>query len=95
MFVGVLRVELYMPSTRSLKEKRKEIKSVKERIRNNFNVSVSEIDGNDLWQRAVLGISVTGKDFIHIQKVVDRITEFLERNWSHLILEVSTDFIKV
>lgn len=95
MFIGVLKVELYIPSIRSLKEKRKEIKSMKEKIRNNFNVSVSEVDGNDLWQRAVLGISVTGRDFTHIQSVVDRITEFLEKNWSHLILEISADFIKV
>ena len=95
MIVGVLKVELYIPSARSLKEKRRELRSIKERLRSNFNVSVSEVDNHDLWQRASLGISVTGADYAHLQEVADRILEFLERYWSHLILEVTTDFIKV
>ncbi len=95
MIVGVLRVELYMPYARSLKEKRKVLRSIKDRLRGSFNVSVSEVDNHDLWQRASLGISVTGSDYAHLQEIVDRMLEFLERYWSHLILEVSSDFFKV
>ncbi len=94
MIVGVIRVELYLPSVRSLKEKRKEIKSIKERLRNNFNISVAEIGNNDLWQRGSLGVALTGRDTSFIQESIDRIVDFIERNWSHLILEISTDIIK-
>jgi len=95
MIVGVIRVELYIPFARSLKEKRKEVRSIKERLRRSFNLSISEVDNHDLWQRATLGISVTGRDYAHLQEVVDKILDFLEKNWAHLIHEVSSDFIKL
>ena len=55
MIVGLLTLELYLPEADSLKAKRMIIKSLKDRIKNKFNVSIAEVDGNDLWQRSVLG----------------------------------------
>jgi uncharacterized protein YlxP (DUF503 family) len=51
MIVGLLTLELYLFEAQSLKEKRIIIKSLKDRIKNKFNVSVAEVDANDLWQR--------------------------------------------
>jgi Uncharacterized protein conserved in bacteria len=62
MFVGVLQVELYIPGSGSLKAKRRVVRSLKDRIRANFNVSVSEVDAQDKWQRAVVGIACIGSD---------------------------------
>ncbi len=95
MIVGVIRVELFIPGANSLKSKRKEIKSIKDRIRSNFNASVSEIDNQDLWQRGSLGIAVTGSDVRFVQETLDRIKSFLEKNWSHLLLELSSDIFDV
>jgi uncharacterized protein YlxP (DUF503 family) len=95
MIVGIVVIELYLPFSRSLKEKRKEIRSIKEKLRSNFNVSVAEIDNQNLWQRASLGISIAGSDTLHLQESVDKIIEFIERNWSHLLLEVRRDMLKV
>ncbi|HDI52354.1 DUF503 domain-containing protein [candidate division KSB1 bacterium] len=67
MMVAVCQIELYIPGCTSLKEKRFALKSVKTRIRNKFNVSVSEIDKNDKWQRATLGIAFICND----RKIID------------------------
>jgi len=95
MIVGVLRVELYIHGAGSLKEKRKELRSIKDRLRKNFNVSVAEIGNQDLWNRGSLGIAIAGSDSAFVQETVDRIREFLERNWPHLILEVGSEVFRV
>ncbi len=55
MIIGLLTLELHLPESTSLKSKRFIIKSLKDRIKNKFNVSIAEVDANDLWQRSVLG----------------------------------------
>lgn len=57
MFVGALRVELYLPDCGSLKEKRKVIKSIIDKARSRFNVAVAEVDKHDLWQVSSLGFT--------------------------------------
>lgn len=54
MHLALLMVEIHIPSSLSLKEKRMVIKSIKDRIRKKFNVSVSEVDYQDKWQRSVM-----------------------------------------
>jgi len=95
MLVGVLVIELYIPDSGSLKEKRKEIKSIKDRLRSNFNVSVSEIDKQDLWQRGSIGVAIAGSDASYIRETMDKIENFLERNWSHLLLEIRGDVLSL
>ena len=56
MHVGVMRLILEIPGARSLKDKRQAVRSVKDRLRNTFNVAVAEIDSTDLWQRATIGV---------------------------------------
>lgn len=55
MIVGLLTLELHLPESNSLKSKRFIIRSLKDKIKNKFNVSIAEVDANDLWQRSVLG----------------------------------------
>ncbi len=95
MIVGVLFVELYFPGVSSLKGKRRELRSMKDRIRKSFNVSVSEVDNHDLWQRGSLGIAIAGGDTAVVQETMDRIRSFIERNWSHLLLDLRGEIIKV
>jgi uncharacterized protein YlxP (DUF503 family) len=56
MNVGLCIVEIHLSATHSLKEKRRVLRRLKDRLRSRFNVSVAEIDHQDLWQRATLGI---------------------------------------
>jgi uncharacterized protein YlxP (DUF503 family) len=57
MIVGVCVIDLFLAESGSLKSKRQVLRAIKDRIRRSFNVSVSEIDYHDLWQRSTLGVA--------------------------------------
>ncbi len=61
-FVCLVQIELHLPQNRSLKEKRKDLKSLKDRVRKRFGASVAETDHHDLWQRASLTAALVGRD---------------------------------
>ena len=58
MFVGIVRIELHIPGSSSLKDKRSVVQGLKERIRQRVHAAVAEVDHQDLWQRAALGVAV-------------------------------------
>jgi len=60
MVVGICTLVIHLPFSRSLKDKRRVIKSLKDRLRGRHNISLMEVDAQDLWQRAVLGIAAVG-----------------------------------
>jgi uncharacterized protein YlxP (DUF503 family) len=78
MIVGAAVIELHVHGSQSLKEKRGVVRSVVQRLRNRFNVSVAEIGGQDTWQRAVLGIAATGNDRSYVRGQLNRALEFVE-----------------
>lgn len=73
-------VQLLLPESRSLKDKRQVLKSLKERIGNRFEVSVAEVDHNELWQRGTLGIAVVSNTTQHANEVLSRVVNFIERD---------------
>jgi uncharacterized protein YlxP (DUF503 family) len=79
MVVGVLEIVLRLPEAQSLKEKRRVIKSLVTRIRNRFNVSVSEIDNQDRWQLATIAVAHVGSDKAFSNQVLDQVLNFSER----------------
>ena len=62
MPVGLLTLELHLPYAHSLKEKRLVIRKLQDRLRARFNVSVSELDYQDLWQRSLIGVAAVASD---------------------------------
>jgi len=78
MVVGVCRVELYIPESNSLKAKRKVIKSLKDRIRQKFNVTVAEIELQDLWQRTILGVAAISNDKKQVDIILTKVISFIE-----------------
>ncbi len=77
MIIGACRVELHIPTAHSLKEKRHVVKSVVARLHNQFNVSAAEVEHQELWQRAVLGIAVVTNDGQHADEVLSRVVNFI------------------
>lgn len=77
MLVGVFRVELFIPDSGSLKSKRFVLSSIKKRIRNKFNVSVSEIGNNSKWQIITLGIAIISNERKFIDQNVNGIIKML------------------
>ncbi|MFQ5705921.1 MAG: DUF503 domain-containing protein [bacterium] len=78
MLIGVCRIELFVPNSSSLKAKRFVLTSIKKRIHNKFNVSVSEVDSHDKWQRVTLGLSMVSNERKHIDAIVSEILKFIE-----------------
>ena len=77
MIVGTLRIRLLLRQARSLKDKRQVVKSIKDRLRNGFNVSVAEIDALDNKQLAVLGIAMVSNEAHHLKTALGQIVESL------------------
>ncbi len=73
MFIGVCTIELHVPDSGSLKTKRQSLRSLKDRIRSKFNVSVAEIADNDLWQKASLAVAAVSNDKAHLNQTMDHV----------------------
>jgi uncharacterized protein len=79
VIIGILTVELEIAGADSLKEKRKVLNRVKERVRNKFNVSISEIEGHDLWNYAVLGVVIATNEQKFANQVLCKVVDLVEQ----------------
>ncbi|MCL5265418.1 MAG: DUF503 domain-containing protein [Chloroflexi bacterium] len=79
MFIGVGKVKLRLPENHSLKGKRHVLKSVMGRVRNEFGVSIAEVESQDLWQVAQLGVCYVSNDAQHAMEVISKVVSFIER----------------
>ena len=89
MIVGAAIVEIRIHGSHSLKEKRGVVRSIAQRVRNRFNVSVAEVGGQDTWQYAELGLCATGSDRERVRGLIERTLNFIEE--LHLAEVIHTD----
>ncbi len=80
MVIGVCTLTLHIPESHSLKAKRRVIKSITARVRNQFNVSIAEVDANDVWQSAVLGIACVSKDAAYAHGLLERVVQTISNS---------------
>jgi uncharacterized protein YlxP (DUF503 family) len=80
MTVGTLEMTLVFRGCRSLKEKRRALKPIKEGLRSRFNISVAEIDSQDLYQKAVLAVAAVGTDRRFVESVLTQVGNFVRRS---------------
>jgi uncharacterized protein YlxP (DUF503 family) len=85
--VGVLKVDIHIPQSRSLKEKRSVLLRIKDRVKNTFNVSISEVDNHDKWQLASFGIACIANDKKHIDALLCRVKHFIEKERAIMITD--------
>jgi uncharacterized protein YlxP (DUF503 family) len=79
VFVGVLQVELSIPGAYSLKEKRHVLKGLLERLRRDFGVAAAEVDRQDVWNSAVVGVAFVSNDARHAESHLRRVANSLEK----------------
>ncbi len=91
MLIGVLTVRLYAPWVHSLKEKRMEVQSLKNRIQNRFNVSVAEADAQDVHQTIVIGIAAIAADAAQADSILDHIINFIEEGSQAEIIQMERE----
>jgi len=78
MVIGVCQVVLLLHDNFSLKGKRQVLRSLVQRARQRFNISMAEVDDHDLWQKAVLGFCAVGNDRQKVNSVLDQVVNFIE-----------------
>lgn len=86
MHVGVSKIKLRLIGNRSLKGKRRIINSLCSRVRSKFNVSIAEVDDNDFWGLATLGITYAGNSFSHVEQVMSNVINFIELNRQDVVI---------
>ena len=84
MNTGICKIKLHLPENQSLKAKRKVIKSIISRLRSQYNISVAEVDHQDLWQLATLGISCVSNNNQHVDEILTKVLNFIVHNYPEL-----------
>jgi uncharacterized protein YlxP (DUF503 family) len=92
MIVGVCTIELRIRESRSLKTKRQVIKSITSRVKNNFNVAIAEVDYQDKWQRALLGVAVVSTAMDHANGTLNKVVNFVESMYLAELLDYHIEF---
>ena len=93
MVVGIAIITLRLHDCRSLKGKRKVVKSMISRLRNNFNISAAEVGSNDIYQRAEIGFSLVGNDSALINSKIDKIFNMAEDLGLAEVIETEMEII--
>ena len=94
MVVGVERIELFFPHPNSLKAKRQILKSLMQKLETSFKkISLAEVDGHDLWQTAIIGISVVGRDQKFVDSKLTSIINFIQKDGNLELIKAEIDFI--
>ena len=93
MIIGVLHIELFIPESESLKMKRFAIKSIKDRLRNRFNVSVAEIDNTDKWQRSSLGVVAISNEPKHVESILGNVMNLINGDGRVEVIDSTVHFI--
>jgi len=86
MHIGVCTIELQLPGNDSLKGKRSVLKSTISRVSREFNVSIAEVDDQDIWQRAVLGVAVVSNSAAYAHGQLERVVQWIETNRPDTVL---------
>lgn len=94
MYVLALRIDLHLPESRSLKAKRAVLKPLLDGARRRFGVAAAEVDHQDLWQRATLGVAVVAPSVAHATDVADEVERFVWSVPEIAVLEIERQWLE-
>lgn len=86
MSLGVLILTIHIPGCTSLKEKRRRIKPLLTRLQREFNISVAEIDHQDIWQSATIACALVSAERKHTYRSLQKVSSWIDRNWPDVSL---------
>lgn len=93
VFIAAIRLELSIPHANSLKAKRMVLNSLLDRVRHRFGAAVAEVDEQDLWQRAVVGIALVSGETTHVREMADRVVSFVESHWEGEVCRIEIEIL--
>jgi len=91
--VGLLHLEFHVASAMSLKDKRRAVKSFKDRVAHAFNVSVAEVDAQDLHRRAVVAVAMVANDRRYIEGALQKIANTAERDREMILIDHEVEWL--
>lgn len=92
-FVTLLTIELIIPHAQSLKDKRREVRGLKDRIRSKFNASVAEVGYQDKWQRSTLAVCLVGSDKRQMESTTARIRTLCEEATEVIVTAIEQEWL--
>jgi len=93
MIIGCLILEIHIPFSHSLKEKRKQLKSCRDRLQNRYNIAFAELDHQDKWQRTKLGIVTLNSEKRIVETLLHKVLRDVEENVEGDILHSYIDYL--
>ncbi|GIW76700.1 MAG: hypothetical protein KatS3mg104_1763 [Phycisphaerae bacterium] len=93
MHVGILQLDIFIPESRTLKDKRRVVRSLKDRIAQSHNVSVAEVSRLDEYQRSIIGIAMIGNDKRYIEGGLSRIVDLVRMNGNINLLDYKLEML--
>jgi uncharacterized protein YlxP (DUF503 family) len=90
MALCYIEIKVDLPYSQNLKEKRGIIKSLISRVSKKFNVSISEIEFNDVWKSALLGMAIVAKDGLVFDSMIENIIDFIELSYPDITIYIET-----
>jgi len=93
MAVGLLTLELHLTEAQSLKDKRQVLRSLKDRLRQKFNVPVAELDVEDTWQRSVVGVVTLSNEEQHVEESLQKVLAEADRILGPLLVSHAVDLL--
>jgi len=85
--IGLLTIHLHLPGCASLKEKRGRLKPLLSQLHKKFNISVAEMDHQDMWQEAVIACALVNSDAAQVQRSLQAVAKWVEGNWPDGMVE--------
>ncbi|NLE28039.1 MAG: DUF503 domain-containing protein [Phycisphaerae bacterium] len=93
MIVGIMQVELMIYDAMTLKDKRRVVKSIKDRVAHEFNVSIAEVDALEIRRKAILGISMVGNDGKFVRECLDKVLNLIRDCRGATLVDYQMDFV--
>jgi hypothetical protein len=93
MPVGLLTLDLHIPEAQSLKDKRQVLRSLKDRLRGQFNVAVAELEHADVWQRSVIGVVTISNEEQHVENTLQKVLAEADRILGPLLVQHELEII--
>jgi len=93
MRIGVLTVELFIGEANSLKDKRRILKSLLDKLKKRFNIAAAEVGKQDMWKRSTVGISCISNDSAHIHQIMATVMRFIENQGNLQVIDYNTEVL--
>jgi uncharacterized protein YlxP (DUF503 family) len=93
MPVGLLTLELHIPDAHSLKDKRQVVRSLKDRLRKHFNVAVAELEYQEVWSRAIIGVVTLSTAEQHVEESLQLVLQEADRVLGRMLVNHVVDML--